>query len=401
MLFRMARYIDIYIGIPLLYMLHWLKGTHQPNTVKEGGNGYKRVKFWGIGNIVMLLPAVHAFKEKFGNVQIDLLTLSENANAAKAACQFEDVYVLGYNTIFRFVRTFISTIGILRKNDYNLIIDCEQFARLSSLFCLLVGRKQTVGFNTRGQHRHFVYTNPILYDNNLHMTRSFFSLLEPAGVYQSGGIRPCPFECKKSDTDKLIDLLGDAGIINKTVCVLMQTGTSENFIERRWPADHYAQLADMLINAVAAKIVFTGLKKETMTVKKVIEAMKNRSSAIDLCDALDFGQYISLIKLSDLVISADTASVHLASSLSVPVVGLFGPNTPFLYGPWGAGGTWFYKKLPCSPCITNYNSKLNRCRNPEGRGVCMKNIGAAEVFAGINSNYIAKEAPFRLKKLHD
>jgi ADP-heptose:LPS heptosyltransferase len=385
-------------------MLHWIKRLYRPVTVKDAGIGYKKVlfiKFWGIGNIVMLLPVIQAFKEKFGNAHIDLLTLPDNVSVAKAASLFEDIHVLEYKNVFRFVGTFFPSIRILRKKDYDLIVDCEQFARLSSLFCLLVGRKQTVGFETMGQKRHFVYTNPVSYDNNLHMTRSFYSLLRPAGIHQGGEISPCTFECKESDRDKIVNLLGDEDIVKKTVYILMHTGTSENFVERRWPTDHYAQLADILINKINAKIVFTGLKSEGRIVKNVINAMKNRSSAIDLCGELDFGQYISLIKLSDLVISADTASVHLASCLSIPVVGLYGPNTPLLYGPWGAGGIWFYKRLRCSPCITNYNSKMNRCRNPEGRGACMKHISVGEVLAGIDSNYLAKEAAFRLKKLHE
>jgi ADP-heptose:LPS heptosyltransferase len=121
---------------------------------------------------------------------------------------------------------------------------------------------------------------------------------------------------------------------------------------------------------------------------------------INTCGKFDFNQFISLLKLSDLVVSADTAPVHLASCLSVPIVGLYGPNTPFLYGPWGDNNIWFYKKLDCSPCITNYNAKINRCRHPEGEGACMRKISVDEVFLAIKTNFFVEFAKFRLKKLN-
>ena len=35
----------------------------------------------------------------------------------------------------------------------------------------------------------------------------------------------------------------------------------------------------------------------------------------------------------------------------------------------------FYKALPCSPCITNFNAKSSNCNDP----VCMKRITVDEV----------------------
>ncbi len=107
---------------------------------------------------------------------------------------------------------------------------------------------------------------------------------------------------------------------------------------------------------------------------------------------------MSVVGISDLVVSSDTSTVHIASCLSVPVVGLYGPNTPVLYGPWSKNSIYFYKRLNCSPCITNYNAKINKCRNPEGQGACMKRITVDEVFAGIKENYLEKGSVFEIKK---
>jgi heptosyltransferase-3 len=91
--------------------------------------------------------------------------------------------------------------------------------------------------------------------------------------------------------------------------------------------------------------------------------------------------------------------VHLASALNTPVVGLYGPNTPQLYGPWGENGLALYANLDCSPCITNFNSKLNTCRHPRGGGACMRELSAEMVFSAIERTYLIPSAPHRLARL--
>jgi ADP-heptose:LPS heptosyltransferase len=233
------------------------------------------------------------------------------------------------------------------------------------------------------------------------MTRSFYSLLEPIGIGEVPEIKLPSIACEKSDISCVENILHQKGIKKEEILVIMHTGTSENFTERRWPAEYYADLADRLIEAFGVKIAFTGIKDEIPYIEEARKGIKNVGSTIDLGGDLSFGRYLSLISVSDLVISADTASVHLAACFSVPVAGLYGPNTPLLYGPWGGNGIWFYKKLACSPCITNYNSKLNRCRHPDGCGACMKKITVDEVFLAIRKNYFDTDAPFRIRKLHE
>src|SRR3990172_7815049 len=202
MILRIARYIDIYIGIPLLYLCYWTKKAFWRGSVCNTPDGYKKIlliKFWGIGNAAMLLPSALALKAKYENAEFDFLTLPNSKEILKAAKIFDNIYTMEYKNIIKFISATISNFRILRNKDYDLMIDFEQFARLSSLFCLFTGRKKTIGFNTRGQHRHFVYTSSVLYDNSIHMTRSFYSLLEPMGIGKAPEIKLPSITCEKSD----------------------------------------------------------------------------------------------------------------------------------------------------------------------------------------------------------
>ena len=51
----------------------------------------------------------------------------------------------------------------------------------------------------------------------------------------------------------------------------------------------------------------------------------------------------------------------------------------------------FWKGLPCSPCLTNYNQKVSRCPDP----VCMRAISPAEVLEAIEKRFLAPDAELR------
>jgi ADP-heptose:LPS heptosyltransferase len=196
-------------------------------------------------------------------------------------------------------------------------------------------------------------------------------------------------------------LLGQPGSLNNDVLILMHIGTSENFSLRRWPVQRFSELANRLIDAYQTKIIFTGLSSERQLINEAKQYIENKDKSyiIDTGGQLTFKQFVSIIQMSDLVISGDTSAVHIASYFLVPVIGLYGPNTPILYGPWNQNSMYFYENLTCSPCITNYNAKINKCRNPEGIGICMQKITVNEVFRAIEEDYLKRGAKHRFAKL--
>jgi len=399
---KLVRYIDRFAGIPLAYVISFIGKPFTHSRRLHQNNEHKKIlliKFWGIGNIIMLLPSAHALKEKYPDAELDLLTLFSNKSVAEFAETFDHFYYIDTRNLIRFTIDTLKLISKLRKHNYDIIIDFEQFARFSAIFCSLISRKKTVGFNTSYQHKHFLYTHPVTYNNNIHITRSFYALAECAGTSHKGTIEPVPLTCREKDIEQVNMLLWETKAPPPEILITIHVSTSQNFSLRRWPPEYFAMLADRLIEHFNARVVLMAPPDEVSLTDKTFSYIKNAHMAINTGGKLNFKQFVALIKESDLVISADTAPVHIASCFDVPVAGLYGPNTPTLYGPWGKKGIWFYKDLNCSPCITNYNAKLNKCRHPEGKGTCMKDLSINEIFAGLKRNYFDKGAPFRLEKL--
>ena len=398
--FKIVRWVDIYLGIPFIFLFYLVKGSSLKKRMIKSPQVLRKillVKFWGVGNVLMLLPSAAALKNTYPDAKIDFLTLSINSEVSRAAGIFDNIYTLDIRGMVRLFVSLKNNLTALTNSGYDLIIDFEQFARFSALLCALIGNKRTIGFLTKDQHRHFIYTDTVVYNNNIHITQSFYNLVKAAGVKDGFLLEPAVFLSCESRMPEVKKMLESAGIKPDDTLIILHPGTSENFSLRRWPPEYFASLADKLINSFSAKIIFTGVSREAELVKKILNNMENKQQALDLSGKLDFSQLVCLIKSSSLVISADTAPVHLASCLAIPVAGLYGPNTPFLYGPWGRQKQiWFYKGLACSPCITNYNAKMNKCRHPQGAGACMRQIGVEEVFSRIKKNFFDAERMLRV-----
>lgn len=385
---RLIRVIDRWAGIPLLHLLRLLPRMRM--RMRDESSLVPQqvlfIKFWGIGNIFMILPSIQAVREQWPDAAVDFLTLENNGDALAATGAVRHVALISTRSITRFLETWRYAVTVLRKNRYDVIIDCEQFSRFSAIITRQISAPVTIGFSTRGQYRHHLFTRPVMYNNDIHITWSFYSLVRAAGIEspEPPMLKLATLPALRERGRKFMERF-DLG--SGQLAVLMHIGTSTNFQERRWLPERYAALADRLVECWNAKIFFTGLPEESGLIEETLRYLHHAEKTIDLGGRLAFKDYFGLIAASDLVISADTAAVHLASAVSTPVVGLYGPNTPLLYGPWGLNSLSVYKKFECSPCITNFNAKIHACRHADGRGACMAAITSDAVFEALQEQF--------------
>ncbi|ABB30828.1 glycosyl transferase family 9 [Geobacter metallireducens RCH3] len=398
---KLIRIIDVWLGIPILFgifvagRLFGKRQPQRPATVRR----ILLIKFWGIGNLFMMLPSVQALRAAHPAAAIDVLSLDSNRDAIRACGVFDGVATITTAGPLRFLLSWRRAVALLRRNRYDIIIDFEQFARFSALVAGQIGAAEIIGFRTEGQHRSLNFTVQVPYDNAIHVTRSFHALVAAAGAAPVDRLPAAGISGSENLRERGKELLAQIGIGPDELCVVMHAGTSGNFSERRWPPERFSSLADTLHAGHNARTIFTGAAEEAFLTREAARHLHRPLSALDLGGKLKFRDYLALIAAADLVVSADTAAVHMASAVGTPVVGLYGPNTPRLYGPWGRGGVAVCQGLDCSPCITNFNAKLHVCRHPAGRGACMGAIGVEDVAAAIRRNFLEPDAPFLLTRL--
>ncbi len=399
---KFIRLIDRYVGIPVMYLLAIgrMSISRRRIRVRSSPRRMLLVKFWGVGNIFMMLPAVRSLRTAYPHSETDLLTMETSKEAATALGIFDAVYAIDTTDAVTLLTSTFRKLRQLRKKNYDLIVDFEQFAKFSALFVGLVGCRDTFGYRTHGQHRHYLYSHPVEYENHVHITQSYHALTAAAGA---GLLRPADYRISEElpGERSAREALGQKLPISQNgLMALLHVGTSINFVERRWPLEYFVDLANLLIEQGRFRVFLTGSADEAELTAAVFDRIRNNKEyAVDMGGELDFREYFALLRCCDLVVTSDTAPVHMASVSGVPVVGLYGPNTPALYGPWDRSGIACYEQLSCSPCITNFNAKTHVCRHRDGKGACMRKILPADVYARIRTQYLDCDAPLRLEKL--
>lgn len=143
---------------------------------------------------------------------------------------------------------------------------------------------------------------------------------------------------------------------------------------KRWPG--YTELAAKLTQ----QVVVLGSAADAPLAAEVASGAKGRAQSA--AGALSLRESAAVIERAALLVTNDSAPLHLATGVGTPVVAVFGPTTPAQgFGPLdGAGRVVQRSGLWCRPC-----SPHGPATCPLGHHACMQDIGVDQVLAAVTS----------------
>ncbi|MGL5206912.1 MAG: glycosyltransferase family 9 protein [Acidaminococcaceae bacterium] len=117
---------------------------------------------------------------------------------------------------------------------------------------------------------------------------------------------------------------------------------------KRWAPERFAQVADALSAKGYKTVFFGGIMDEEM-VKEATVLMS--SKPIIATGRFTIGQLAAAMKRCCLIITNDSGPMHVAISQKVPIVAMYGPSSPALYGPYTKEATIVKAVPPCAGCV--------------------------------------------------
>ena len=134
---------------------------------------------------------------------------------------------------------------------------------------------------------------------------------------------------------------------------------------KRWPPDRFAAIADRLVEQYGAMVCLVGGPGDVAVTNAVRTTMRHgsESALIDLTGQLTFGQLGALYQRCVLMIGNDSGVMHLANACGTPVVALYGPSDPRVYGPYDARSLALWHQVGCNPCFRNGRARPDCCPN--------------------------------------
>lgn len=172
--------------------------------------------------------------------------------------------------------------------------------------------------------------------------------------------------------------LEEACINQKSIYVLCPG--AEYGATKRWPTEHFANLADQLIsNEPDAHVILLGSKGDHALAVS-IQAQTQKSTQIhNWCGNTSLDEAIALIGMSKVLISNDSGLMHIGAALKVSQVAIFGSSDPHHTPPLSDKAKVIWLNLPCSPC--------HKRECPLGHLKCLKDISPETVLRNIQALY--------------
>jgi hypothetical protein len=130
--------------------------------------------------------------------------------------------------------------------------------------------------------------------------------------------------------------------------VALQLGANNDL--RRWPLESFASLAKSLAGQ-GASLVVLGTVAERGLGQRLRQALGADLPLCDLMERTDLPGLAGVLAGCDLLVSADTGTLHLATALGTPCLALYmGPAQAHETGPYGAGHLVLQARDACGPC---------------------------------------------------
>ncbi|MFA6468330.1 MAG: glycosyltransferase family 9 protein [Bacteroidota bacterium] len=315
------------------------------------------IKPRAIGDVLLSTPVIRNLKEFVPEASIDFLTE-----------QFAADVVIG-NRFVREVLTFHkkhdSTLAVIRKireKRYDIVIDLFGNPR-TALITRFSGAPHRIGFPFRG--RAYAYNHHLTakggevhnVDFNLEALRHFGIPIVSSDP---------EFPISNVHREFANTWLAEKQISGRSFIGINPGG---GWYTKKWSLESYAQLADRISGNNELTIMLFWGPGEKEEVKKVQAMMKSESVLLPKTSLKEMGAFLERCSY---LISNDSGPMHIAASLGVPTLGIFGPTNPHLQGPYGGRSIWVRNEtLDCLEC------NLTDC--PIGN-VCMRGLTIDMVF---------------------
>jgi len=390
------RLIDRWVGIPLCFLASlwpWKKLKSIFNSqFQKSPSSPKTIVFIciaEIGALVVAYPAIQEARRKFPKSRICFITAPAGLEALELmGFDEEDIFLFETVSVKSLIKGLFKIRTFFRERSVSAII-LEPFTRFSTLLSIWIKASQRVGFyrfKNEGVYLGNILTHRLVYNSHLHASQTYFSLAKALVEKESNepllketipSLISNRLQINVPDKEKqnLIERLKKECPENSLKKIVLLNANASDIVPlRKWPLENFVELGKILLENPEITVVLTGSKVEKNTCASLAMEI-NPKRTINFAGETSFKELITLYSISNLLITNDSGPVHFASTTEIPILALFGPETPKIFGPMSPKARVISMDLSCSPCISVFNQKLSTCKDNQ----CMKKISVEMV----------------------
>jgi len=292
-----------------------------------------RLPNW-LGDVVMSTAFVTAVKQLYSDARVDVIIKKELSSVASLIPGIDTIHAFskhdnpGLGGVYRFGKS-------LRSENYDIF-----FTLPDSLSAAIMGKatgaKKRVGFSKEGGF--FLLTKVCRRPRNVHRVDEYLAILE-----QFTG---------KAITQKEVKIQPERQ--KKTELILLNFNSEAE--SRRMPLDKGRALLALLTQTFPnSKFGFIGAPKESVYVEELLQGAADLDRISNYCGKTTLVTLANLMASATVLLSTDSGPAHLANSVGLPVVALFGAGNEHNTAPYNSDNLTVIRagQLACEPCVRN------------------------------------------------
>jgi heptosyltransferase-2 len=305
-----------------------------------------------IGDVILTLPVLSGLKDNFPSAKIDVVVGPRPEQIFKKDPRVGRVFVYDKHAKLKDKMKFTA---MLKAEKYDLAMDMK-----TSLLPILIAAKNKSG----------LFLNPK--SGKKHKRSMHLESLRPFGIKYK---EQKNIYIDEESRNKISGILDDNKVSGADVLVGVNPGSRSHL--KQWKKQGFIDVINSIVKNPGNKVVLIGDGNDSGLSKDIAAAVNRPDKLIDLTGKTNLNELCALIEKFSLLLTCDSAGLHIASDLGIKVVAIFGPTDPKEYGPRGDKDIVIRKDLECSPC------KKAQCKF--GTHECMYSIGAEEVLKAIEA----------------
>jgi ADP-heptose:LPS heptosyltransferase len=284
-----------------------------------------------IGDVIFATPLLMALRRAYPAVQIDWAVGSMAISALRGHPAID--HLIDTGSLANPASRPLSLARLVRRlRGYDLAVVPDR-SRLYSLATLLAGIPRRAGLDSAGRGLAYNIAAPIDPSEIRHEAEIYLDVGRALGLDVSNcwaSVPPTAEALAAADS-----ILGEHGLAGKPP-ILVHPGGGVNagmtLIEKRWPPERFAALADRLAEALGTAVVMLGLESDRPALDAFRAAFKR--PLVDLSNRLSLAVTGALASRAALYLGNDNGVAHLAAASGGKVLMIFGPSDPRRYAPF-------------------------------------------------------------------
>ncbi len=302
------------------------------------------IKLKHIGDVLLTTPAFSALRRAWPASRIAALVPRGTEEVLLGNPDLDEILVFDRQAG---MAGSWGAVQAVRRFRPDLVLEMGQGDR-EAILGFLSGAARRVGYAPKRASgwRQLLLSQAIPWNGRQHVVESNLDLVRSLGIEARAG-RPV-LVVQPEARRRVSALLGSAGVPADVPLVVVHPVS--RWLFKAWPEEACAEVLVHLVREWGMTVALTSGPGvgEVKAARRILD--RAAVPAIDLTGRTALAELAALLERAQLFLGVDSAPMHMAAALGVPVVALFGPSGEFSWGPWGECHIVVSSPFVCRPC---------------------------------------------------